>query len=88
MKYEMQYGSDTAIVELGMPEDPILVDGENFGMQVANGSCKTDLCMRLAAAHCWGKIYETEDDAEEAGLSSGTNAICVWEHISYSPIEE
>lgn len=54
MSYAMTYGSDTVLVELGQPEMQIKVDGEDIGRQVADGSCRTEDCMRLAAVHCWG----------------------------------
>jgi hypothetical protein len=53
-KYKLAYGSDVVIVELGQDKDPILVDGENFGRQCADGACRTEDCLRLAAEHCWG----------------------------------
>lgn len=83
---EMTYGSDTVTVELGMPEDPILVDGEDFGRQCADGSCRTEDCMRIAARHCWGPVYETEQDAIDAGKDP--TAVCLWEDVAYTTLGE
>lgn len=85
---KMTYGSDTVTVTLGMPEQPILIDGQEFGRNNASGSCAVDACMRLAAAHCWGPVYETLADARASGFEPRAARVCIWDDVEYSTIED
>lgn len=49
--YAVTYDDGVCVVEMGQPEDPILVNGENIGRQVAAGSCKPAECIRIALQH-------------------------------------
>lgn len=76
----MKYGSDSVRVELGQPSDPILVEGQNIGRQCADGSCKTDQCLQIAARHCWGPVFPTLEAAIAAGYSADSH-VCIWDDV-------
>jgi hypothetical protein len=83
--YRVTVGTDTMLVELGQPEHPILVDGEESGHQCAKGSCRTDDCIRIAVRAAYGMpIYETEKEAIADGRSvDGSEEIIIWDEVSY-----
>lgn len=85
--YKMTYGCDTVTVTLGMPEEQVLIDGESFGRQFADFSTRVEPAMRAAAAHVWGKLYETEEEAQEDGRDAATSPIVIWENVAYEADE-
>jgi hypothetical protein len=85
--YRLTYCDDTLIVELGQPDADIRVNGESIGRQVADGSCDVEACLRIAARHCLGPLYETREEAEAAGRKIWRDDICIWEDICYERFE-
>ena len=89
-RIRITYGSDMATMEWdgAQASAPIVVNGEPTQYQTADARHRTDSAVRLACAVLWGPLYETEEEAAEAGLSAGRANICVWDDVEYETIED
>ena len=80
MDYRVSYGGETVIVTIGMPEQPVLVDGEPTPYQSAG---RVEDRIRDACRYVWGFIVETEE--EVGGRDPST--VCVWDDVEYEIVE-
>ena len=90
-RYRVTVGSDAIVVELGQPEHPILVDGDEIGYQCADGSCRVEDCLRLAVGRAFAcPVYDDVDEARAAGYTPGVDNVVVWDDpaVSYEEIED
>lgn len=69
--YSVTFHDETIQVTFGVPEDPIMVDGQEIGRQSAEGACRADRCILIAAAYTW---------PEAGDFAAGTDA---WDALSY-----
>jgi hypothetical protein len=92
-KYIVNIGFDTLLIELGMPEDPIIVDEQVTQYQVADGSCRTDKCLQLGVSAAYGvPVYQTVEDAKKTGYDPGDDPTSeygiIWDDVSYKVTED
>ena len=79
MDYRVTYGDESVIVTIGMPNEPVLVDGQPTPYQSAG---RTEDRIRAACRYVWGTVVETE---EEAG-GRDPSTVCVWDDVEYEPV--
>lgn len=80
--YKVKVGSDTLMIELGMPETQIRVDDTPTGIQSAG---RTDDLLKAAVRWAYDMpVFETEEEAEAAGF--GPNRCTIWDDVEYSLI--
>lgn len=67
--YLLDVAGDEYVVEMGMPEHPIMLDGQHTGLQSADASCSAERAMRLLVDGHIGDVslceHDSIDDCED-----------------------